>query len=199
MTKHKSSDERRTQILAAAKRCFIERGYEATRMQDISKESGLSKGGIYFHFESKMQVFMSLVEQEYEYSTTVMEGIAGSTTPANEQLGILAQHFLERFAHQTEESNFFIVMSEVALREEAIKEKLLTLQELYIERVSEFFQSGIDDGTFRPINARVAAIYLKSLIDGLEGNTALGLEIDLNTFIPMGMDLLLNGFLQPQS
>jgi AcrR family transcriptional regulator len=42
MTKHKSQDERRSQILAAAKRCFIRNGYADTRVDDIAAEAELS-------------------------------------------------------------------------------------------------------------------------------------------------------------
>jgi AcrR family transcriptional regulator len=195
MTKHRSSDERREQILAAARKCFIERGYETTRMQDISKESGLSKGGIYFHFESKMQVFMSLVDAEYELSMSTLERVSEGPGSASEKLLTMAQKYLRDFSVQTDRPNFFIVMSEVALREPLVKQRLAALQELYIGILTQFFEAGIGNGEMRPVHPRAAAVLLKSLMDGLEGNTALGIDLDLETLIPSGLDVLLNGLL----
>jgi AcrR family transcriptional regulator len=199
MTKHKSSDERREQILTAARKCFIERGYETTRMSDISRESGLSKGGIYFHFESKMHVFISLVDDEYETSMTELAEVAEGPGSMSTKLLELAQRFLTSFAFASDRPNFFVVMSEVGLREPVVKQKLLAMQNHYIDMLEHFLAAGVDSGEIRPVHPRSAAIFVKSLLDGLEGNTALGLDLDLQTLIPSGLDMLLNGLLQPQA
>lgn len=47
MTRRKSEEIRREEILEAALKCFSKRGYHDTRMDDIINESGLSKGAIY--------------------------------------------------------------------------------------------------------------------------------------------------------
>ena len=48
MTKHLSESERRAQILRSARAVFIERGFEAARVEDVAKRAGLSKGAVYF-------------------------------------------------------------------------------------------------------------------------------------------------------
>ena len=63
MGKHESAAHRQDQILAAALACFARRGYFETRMDDIVRESGLSKGALYHHFASKEAVFMGLFRQ----------------------------------------------------------------------------------------------------------------------------------------
>jgi len=63
MVKHQPAAQRREQILAAALACFARQGYFETRMDDIVRESGLSKGALYHHFASKEEVFMGLFEQ----------------------------------------------------------------------------------------------------------------------------------------
>lgn len=52
-------------ILDAAFACVGEKGYAATSMNDIVRRSGISKGGAYWHFESKDEIFVSLIEREY--------------------------------------------------------------------------------------------------------------------------------------
>ena len=52
----KKGDLRRQAILDTAEALFFERGYEETSVQDILDAMGLSKGGFYHHFESKMAV-----------------------------------------------------------------------------------------------------------------------------------------------
>lgn len=52
---------RTTQILDAAQRVFSERGFAASRMDDIAAAAGLSKGGIYTHFKSKEEIYEALL------------------------------------------------------------------------------------------------------------------------------------------
>ena len=56
------SQETRKNILECAKRLFSKRGYERTSLSDIAKYSGVSRGAIYWHFESKEDLLVNLVE-----------------------------------------------------------------------------------------------------------------------------------------
>lgn len=55
------SAERRAQIIRAALACFMRKGYNNTTMNDIVAESGLSKGAIYWYFESKDDLLRSAI------------------------------------------------------------------------------------------------------------------------------------------
>src|SRR5436309_3798875 len=98
MTRHLPEQARRDQILAAARTCFIQRGYHPTRMEDIASTAGLSKGGVYFHFQSKQEVFDALVQEEYERSMTVLKNVFESEAPVAEKMQILGKHYLEYFS-----------------------------------------------------------------------------------------------------
>jgi AcrR family transcriptional regulator len=53
-------------ILKAALRLAVERGYAGTTMADVSSASGLPIGSVYWHFKSKEQLFVALLEHSYE-------------------------------------------------------------------------------------------------------------------------------------
>lgn len=57
---------RRADILLAARTVFSVRGFSATRMDDIAKAAGLSKGALYLQFPSKEALFEALVTQLIE-------------------------------------------------------------------------------------------------------------------------------------
>ena len=50
-------------IRKAARRLFVERGYHATRPQDIAREAGLGHGTFYLHFPDKKACFLAFVEE----------------------------------------------------------------------------------------------------------------------------------------
>jgi AcrR family transcriptional regulator len=49
-------------IKKAARKLFVERGYHATRPQDIAREANLGHGTFYLHYEDKRACFMAFVE-----------------------------------------------------------------------------------------------------------------------------------------
>src|SRR6266513_3047660 len=50
-------------IKRAARKLFVERGYHATRPQDIAREAGLGHGTFYLHYPDKRACFLAFVEE----------------------------------------------------------------------------------------------------------------------------------------
>ncbi len=57
------SQDSRARLLAAARKLFVERGYHATRPQDISREAGLGHGTFYLQFAAKRACFLAFSEE----------------------------------------------------------------------------------------------------------------------------------------
>lgn len=63
-----SKGERTSQaILEAAYSLFLEQGFHATSMRQIARRAGLALGGIYNHFESKEQIFETVLIEKHPY------------------------------------------------------------------------------------------------------------------------------------
>lgn len=56
--------ERREQILAGARRCFAEHGYEGATVVRLEKATGLSRGAIFNYFPSKEALFVELAVRD---------------------------------------------------------------------------------------------------------------------------------------
>lgn len=65
-------DARKEQILSAAAKVFARRGMVAAKISDIAKEAKLSYGLVYHYFESKEQIFITLVKKATESSIEVV-------------------------------------------------------------------------------------------------------------------------------
>lgn len=59
---HKSTPENERAILEAVLSLAVEAGYEGTTMADVARVSGFPVGSVYWHFESKEQLFVALIE-----------------------------------------------------------------------------------------------------------------------------------------
>jgi TetR/AcrR family fatty acid metabolism transcriptional regulator len=53
----------RERILEAAEKLFAEKGFHETAMDEIVRASKVSKGGVYFHFPSKEELFFALLDK----------------------------------------------------------------------------------------------------------------------------------------
>ena len=60
MARNKYPEETVKLILDVATHLFVEKGYDATSLQDIINETNLSKGAIYHHFSSKEEIFEAI-------------------------------------------------------------------------------------------------------------------------------------------
>jgi len=54
-------DARPQELLAAALELFVDRGFAATRLEDVARAAGVSKGTLYLYFENKQELFKAVV------------------------------------------------------------------------------------------------------------------------------------------
>lgn len=86
-------EDRPSEILAAALKIFAEKGFAATKLDDIAKEAGVSKGTLYLYFESKEFLFKSLINE------FVLPQISRAQELANDHKGPVKE-FLQELAKQ---------------------------------------------------------------------------------------------------
>ena len=55
---------KRNQILDGAKRCFLDMGFDAASMNELTAAAGVSKGTLYVYFEDKLAILSALIERE---------------------------------------------------------------------------------------------------------------------------------------
>jgi AcrR family transcriptional regulator len=68
-------------LLDAATRVFAERGFKAATVDDIAAEAGLSKGTVYWNFESKADLFAALLEQRIDEPAEQLMEITRTAAP----------------------------------------------------------------------------------------------------------------------
>ncbi len=56
-------DARPQELLAAALDLFVERGFASTRLEDVAKRAGVSKGTLYLYFANKEELFKAVVRE----------------------------------------------------------------------------------------------------------------------------------------
>jgi AcrR family transcriptional regulator len=76
-------DARPGEIVAAALACFAERGFAATRLDDVARRAGVTKGTLYLYFPNKEELFKAVVRQAVVPNIAFSEALVDeSTEPA---------------------------------------------------------------------------------------------------------------------
>jgi AcrR family transcriptional regulator len=88
-------DLTRQQILNAAASLFAEKGYESTTLEEVTERANVSKGTLYYNFESKEDLVVALRRQALSGTVTQVKELMNN---GGEPLYLLEKLFLERAA-----------------------------------------------------------------------------------------------------
>lgn len=65
--------EKKKELIQAAKRVFIRKGYVQTSMQNIMDEAGISRGAMYSYFDNIDHIFMGVLKEDDQKDTQFFE------------------------------------------------------------------------------------------------------------------------------
>ena len=82
------TDERKSQIIAAAEDVFTQKGFDEARMDDIAEETGLSKGTLYLYFKSKDDIIIAILDRIFQREFKAFEQMDLSTISATEAINL---------------------------------------------------------------------------------------------------------------
>ena len=62
-SRQRRKEARPAELAAAALALFVEKGFAATRLDDVAARAGVSKGTLYLYFDSKEALFRAVIEE----------------------------------------------------------------------------------------------------------------------------------------
>ena len=187
------SAERQAQIMEAALACFLRQGYTNTTMDDIASESGLSKGSLYWYFDSKDELLTSAVQAFFEeFGQETMDAVAQCET-VTEQLRCGGRAMVE-FCRKAQGlfTLFLEFLSQSEHRAEAGQVWAGMLAQ-YVQLISVIIEEGVRDGEFQPVDAEALAWAILAAYDGLAAYLIMKPDLDLERVSDALIETLLGG------
>ena len=133
--------DRKHQILEAALRIFIIKGYSKTTMDDIVNASNLSKGALYHYYKSKKDLFLSLIDHWEIYTFKDFYKKTSNNKTASDTLRFFGQNVLKTLENKKyayiAEVEFWALSNqdkEIKERSQLLYDKLLNLFEKLVEK-----------------------------------------------------------------
>lgn len=151
-------EARPAELLAAALDVFAEKGFSATRLEDIAARAGVSKGTVYLYFDGKEALFKAAVETAITPVLEAAEAVANETDkPAAELLRTFVFGWWERIGT----SSLGAVPKLLVAESGNFPEVARWFHDEFISRalraMARVIQVGIDRGEFRSIDPLLAA------------------------------------------
>ena len=78
--------ETRDRVLQAAKRLFIDRGFEGATIRDIASEAGMSTGAVFANFTDKHDLFHAVLNGDLDAHLRMIEGVINHPGPVSDAL-----------------------------------------------------------------------------------------------------------------
>jgi AcrR family transcriptional regulator len=187
------------EIISAALEVFADRGFAATKLEDVARRAGVTKGTIYLYFENKEALFKALIRQTIVPVIAQGEALAESFTGS-------ARELFERLVRE-----YWRLVGETSLV--GIPKLMMAeannfpeLARFYYEEVvtrghrlmAGVLERGIKAGEFRPVNVAVAtklamAPVMHAVIARKAFSACMPEGFDVGKYLDTHIDLYLHG------
>lgn len=153
--RERRKDARPGELLAAALELFVEKGFAATRAEEVARLAGVSKGTLFLYFSSKEELFKAVVRDSisgrYPEWNAEFEAFSGSTAD-------MLRHFMTAWWARlgaTKASG----ITKLMMSEASNFPELATFYQHEViapghELIRRILQRGVDRGEFRPIDMK---------------------------------------------
>ncbi|MCW1839489.1 TetR/AcrR family transcriptional regulator [Prosthecomicrobium hirschii] len=159
-------DQRRRQILAAARSCFARSGFHGASMQEICSAAQMSPGGLYRYFRSKDEMIDAIVEEQRLRNVRLLGELSGPG-PLTDRLVSIAMVFVREMS----ELGSVALMTEVyaeSFRNSALGEKFLSNENEVRNGIRTFMEQQMAEGRIAPTHDLEAVLsFMCGMMDGV--------------------------------
>ena len=188
------SEDRKNQILDAATTVIARLGFNQARMDDIVEESGLSKGTIYWYFNSKDKIISAILEKMMTREIAQMDEALMSNLSAKENLQTFTKYIVKDILDLKPLMPILFEFWALQTRNKSVQQTINKFYMTYIAVITPIIQQGIDRHEFRPVNAESVAIAIGSIFEGTILLWSYAPEIvDIEEHTHSSVDLLIEG------
>ena len=168
--RQRTDEDRKHQILAAARAVFDEKGYESATVADVVKRAGVAQGTFYLYFDSKRDAVLELARQPMEEISNRMDAAAVAGGTFEELLrGSLAMAF------QFERSNMDVcrMITQARQSSEEAFDSSDHMRRMRAQMIS-MFRKAIDDGEMKPMDPELAMTMFHMIVNGAMAEASAG-------------------------
>lgn len=166
MVRKKPTEERRDEIIVAALALVEQKGLDNINIADIAAAINLVPSAIYRHFTGKEEIIDSLIDFVNKALQDNVSYAMQIETHALARLKILLDRHVQLFKTQRAIPKilFTLLSSD---KEEALKKKMLTVIDCYLNKVKFIIEQGCINGEINNVDAKAGSILFLGMVQPL--------------------------------
>lgn len=151
------------ELLRVASRFFVEKGYEATTLDMISGELGLTKTGLYNYVHSKEEIAALILHNAIKELSESLQHLRKELSNPREILHAIIREHVQSLANHPA-SPMLIMRFDQVLDPQGFP-ALYELRHHYENQVREVIGAGIEAGIFKVDDAKLATLFLLGAVN----------------------------------
>ena len=188
-TQQQRSQSTRAQLLKAFRASFLKNGFEKTTTQQVLNQIGLSKGAMYHHFRSKIDIAEALYEEESRRTiTSAVESVDPKAPPLDQLKGACLAWTQKVRAPRV--SKILFEIGPAALGAQKAKE---IEDAVSLKLIEDILRDAIERGDINTSDPKLIATFLNALVAEAAFH-AIRTGKDTTHHLSQAIDGLLNGF-----
>ena len=175
-------------LLDAAFRVFAARGYRATRLEQVAEAAGVTKGAIYYYFDSKEDLLRRAIQHRHRaVFAEIAEALHAEHGPASVKIRFVLRKVWRQWIEPGWGHAFRLLVGEVSAEFPGVFRMWATEGPIHgWALIRSLIEEGIGAGEFRQnVDAEVAA---RVILSGLMLQAALHVDLGLDEFAPCDHD-----------
>lgn len=201
--RERRKEARPRELLDAALALFVEKGFTATRAEEVAARAGVSKGTLFLYFQSKEDLFKAVIRENigslFPAWNEELDTFKGNCT---EMVKYAMNAWWERVGNTPASGIAKLVISEAQNFPDVAAFYQADVVAPGTHLLQRILQRGVDSGEFRAMDTNSAVyaliapmIFLMMWKHSMGACAASANIIDPQKFIHMQVDMLLNGML----
>ncbi|MGP1459737.1 MAG: TetR/AcrR family transcriptional regulator [Treponema sp.] len=105
----KTKEERKSEIMDAAKRVFLNKGYRYATMEDVVAETSLSKGGVYQYYKSTKSIMFDIMQDGNSFRYRRTEELMSAAPESDDVFAVVANAVMAKIFDRTPEKRLYLM------------------------------------------------------------------------------------------
>jgi AcrR family transcriptional regulator len=175
--REKKRELRRQAILSAARELFLEKGYEATTLNDVVRRSGGSLATLYEMFENKPGLLRAMVNEHCTIISETIDRAISAHQPPREALWAISEHMFKKIMDPQATALFKAALAQPELGRQLYEAGPATGQ----AKVAEYLALQVEEGSMNiedPVEA--AQMFFQMMFGHFHQQILFGVPVELS-------------------
>jgi AcrR family transcriptional regulator len=166
------AEQRKEEIVKAAKVAFARKGYRSTSISDIVEQGKVGRGTFYLHFKSKQEIFVYIIESYFDGLVAILdqnhEAVVEALKKPRNIIRVWAESLYRVLVYHQQEPELSRIIYREALGMDAdFSHRVQKLAAYVISKVSDELQMMLEKGLIRECDVAMTTSILYSSVAGV--------------------------------